>query len=535
MRRTWNRLKARLAPSDPDRIDLFLSAPFLMIHLSLAAVPWLGFGPREAAVAAATYVAGMFFVTAGYHRYFSHRAFRAGRIVQLVLAVGAQCTVQRGVLWWAGHHRAHHRFSDGPRDPHAAPRGLAWSHVGWFLASRHETAPLDRVRDLARFRELVWLERWYWVPSLALGLAIAAAGGLRLAVGGYLLGIVVLWHATFTINSLAHRWGTRPYPTRDGSRNNALLALLTFGEGWHNNHHHAPSSARQGFRWWQLDLTWLALVLLERIGVVRDLRPGPLDRRARPAPATAPARAAAATLAALVLVLPPPARGDAERVERFTGTARGADGAVLYREEHEVILAGDRPLSAVTVYLDPSGRRIAGLRTDFSADPFAPPYVFEDLRSGAAESVARSPEGLVVRAGTRSRALKLAPEEARRVVAGQGLDRLVRARLDELARGESLVLSYVIPSRLDAYELRVRAAGASGAERVRVRVEFSSWLLRLLAPALEVDYDPATRRLLRYRGPSNLADDRGENPDVEITYAYPEEAGATAGAFHGST
>jgi hypothetical protein len=247
-------------------------------------------------------------------------------------------------------------------------------------------------------------------------------------------------------------------------------------------------------------------------------------------------RAAAATLAALVLFLPPPARGDAERVERFTGTARGADGAVLYREEHQVILAGDRPLSAVTVYLDPSGRRIAGLRTDFAADPFAPPYVFEDLRSGAAESVARSPEGLVVRAGTRSRALKLAPEEARRVVAGQGLDRLVRARLDDLARGESLVLSYVIPSRLDAYELRVRAAGARGSvERVRVRVEFSSWLLRLLAPALEVDYDPATRRLLRYRGPSNLADERGENPDVEITYAYPEEAGATAGAFHGST
>ena len=538
MRRTWNELKASLAPSNPDRVDLFLSAPFLAIHLSLAAVPWLGFGAREAAMAAATYVAGMFFVTAGYHRYFSHRAFRAGRIVQLVLAIGAQCTVQRGVLWWAGHHREHHRFSDGPRDPHAASRGLAWSHAAWFLSNRHEEAPLDRVRDLARFPELVWLDRWYWVPPLALGLAIAAAGGLRLAVGGYLLGIVLLWHATFTINSLAHRWGTRPYSTGDGSRNNALLALLTFGEGWHNNHHHAPSSARQGFRWWQLDLTWLALVLVERVGVVRDLRPGPLDRGARPAlrrPAGAARRAAAAIAALVLAAVPRPALGGDERLERFTGTARGSDGAVLYREEHEVRLAGDRLLSAVTVYLAPTGRPIATLRTEFAADPFAPAYVFDDLRSGDTDSVARTPEGFVLRAGKRSRTLSLAPDGTRRVAAGQGLDRLLRARLDDLVRGESLDLSYVIPSRLDAYDLRVRAVDAGRSlEPVRVRVEFSSWILRLLAPTLEVDYDRSTRRLLRYRGPSNLSDDRGENLEVEITYAYPVEGGAGSGELHGS-
>ena len=161
MRARWLKLKSRLAPADPDRMDLFLSAPFLAIHLALAAVPWLGFGGREAVAAAVTYGAGMFFVTAGYHRYFAHRAFRVGRVAQLVLAVGAQCTVQRGVLWWAGHHREHHRFSDGPRDPHSASRGLAWGHLGWFLSNRHERAPIERVRDLARFPELVWLERWY--------------------------------------------------------------------------------------------------------------------------------------------------------------------------------------------------------------------------------------------------------------------------------------------------------------------------------------------------------------------------------------
>lgn len=241
------------------------------------------------------------------------------------------------------------------------------------------------------------------------------------------------------------------------------------------------------------------------------------------------------SLAALIVAFPRPAHGGAERVERFTGIARGADGAVLYREEHEVVFAGDRPLSAVTLYLDPSGRRIADLRTDFAADPFAPDYVFEDLRSGGAESVARSPEGLVVRAGERSRTLPFAPEEGRRVAAGQGLDRLVRARLDDLAGGRSLALSYVIPSRLDAYRLRVHSVDASGpGARVRVRVEFSSWILRLLAPALEVDYDRTTRRLLRYRGPSNLADDRGENPEVEITYAYSEAPAAPDGERHGS-
>jgi stearoyl-CoA desaturase (delta-9 desaturase) len=339
-------LAARLAPSDPDRIDWWRSAPFLALHLSPLALPWLGFGAAEATAAAATYLLGMFFVTAGYHRYFAHRAFRTGRAFQLLLAVGAQCTVQHGVLWWAGHHREHHRTSDGPGDVHSPARGLLWSHMGWFLSNRHAAVRLDRVRDLARFPELVWLERWYWVPPVAVGVAVAALGGARLLVGGYLLGLILLWHATFAINSLAHLWGTRPYPTGDDSRNNALLALLTFGEGWHNNHHRHPSSARQGFRWWQLDLTWLALRLLERVGVVRDLRPGPEGRRAgRPAARPVPRAAArpAATAAALpVLLLPRPAHGEAVAVEQLTGTARGADGtnpcAGAREEDHRASL-----------------------------------------------------------------------------------------------------------------------------------------------------------------------------------------------------
>lgn len=235
--RALRRAAEILAPSDPDRVHWVRSAPFLVLQLAAFVVPLLaGFGARELAVAAATYVAGMFFVTAGYHRYFSHRAFRTSRAFQLVLAVGAQCTAQKGVLWWAGHHREHHRHSDRPEDVHAPSRGLLWSHLGWFLSMRHDAPPLARVKDLARFPELRWLERRHWAPPLALGLLLGAVGGWRL-LGGWFAGLFLVHHVTFTINSLAHLWGTRPYPTGDDSRNNAFLAVLTFGEGWHNNHH----------------------------------------------------------------------------------------------------------------------------------------------------------------------------------------------------------------------------------------------------------------------------------------------------------
>jgi stearoyl-CoA desaturase (delta-9 desaturase) len=379
-----------LAPSDPDRIHWLRSTPFLALQVAAMVVPWLaGFGPREALFAAGTYAVGMFFVTAGYHRYFSHRAFRTSRAFQLVLALGAQCTVQKGVLWWAGHHRDHHRFSDEPRDVHSPSRGLLWSHVGWFLSRGREATPLERVKDLARFPELRWLDRWHWVPPLALGILVATQGGWSLA-GASIVGLFFVHHVTFAINSLAHLWGTRPYPTGDDSRNNALLALITFGEGWHNNHHWSPSSARQGFRWWQLDVTGLLLRLLARLGIVWDVRPGPREEQRRPARAVraSPARQtrpAGAFLA--VLLLTAPHASNARTLERFTGTARDRDGAVLYREEHVVELDAGRPRSAVTVYRDPAGEPIAELRTDFSADPFAPSYTFGDLRTGAAEAV----------------------------------------------------------------------------------------------------------------------------------------------------
>jgi hypothetical protein len=209
-------------------------------------------------------------------------------------------------------------------------------------------------------------------------------------------------------------------------------------------------------------------------------------------------------------------------VERFTGVARGPGGAVVYLEEHEVRRDGGRLVEATTVYRDPGGRRIAVLRTDFSTDPFAPSYEFEDLRTGEAEAVRVAAGEVALRAGERARTLGRDPA-APRLVTGQGLDRLVRERLPEIAAGETLRLAYAIPSRLGAYDLRVRSVGDPDGATVRVRVEFSSWVLRLLAPALDVEYDRTTRRLVRYRGVSNLEDASGANPEVEITYAYPQE------------
>ena len=255
---------------------------FLAIHvaaLTVFAVPWR---PAWLWWFAASYLIRMFGVTAGYHRYFSHRSYRLGRVPQFLMAVLAQTSGQKGVLWWAAHHRDHHRYADRPEDVHSPHEGFWWSHVGWILSTRYDTYDPRRVADFGRYPELRWLDRHHWVPTAAFGVAIWAVGGFGAFAWGYLLATVALYHATFAINSVAHLWGTRPFPTRDDSRNNFWLALLTLGEGWHNNHHHCRSSCRQGVRWWELDLTYIVLRTLAVVGIARDLRPF-IDTPARPA------------------------------------------------------------------------------------------------------------------------------------------------------------------------------------------------------------------------------------------------------------
>jgi stearoyl-CoA desaturase (delta-9 desaturase) len=272
-------------PLDPlraDRIDWLRAAPFFLLHLGCLGVLWTGVSATALAVAGASYAVRMFALTAFYHRGFSHRTFRAPRAVQLIFAViGATC-VQRGPLWWAAHHRKHHRAADTPGDPHS-PRihGWLWSHMGWFLTPRAFRTDLQRVPDLARYPELRWLDRFDVAAPLLLAAAMYVLGGAQMLVWGFFISTVVLFHATVTINSLAHRYGSRRFATPDDSRNNLWLALLTFGEGWHNNHHGFPGCARQGFLWWEIDVTWYGLRLMAALGLIHGLKPLPARVLAR--------------------------------------------------------------------------------------------------------------------------------------------------------------------------------------------------------------------------------------------------------------
>ena len=260
-----------------DRPQWLKSVPFLGVHGAALAAPFLAFPTwKLVGLAVAVYSLHMFAITAGYHRYFSHRAYKTGRVFQLVLAVLGALTVQKGALWWAAHHRNHHRHSDGPKDVHSpVQRGFWWSHVGWILSERHDGTELDRVKDLARFPELRWLDRYGLALAVAFAAGMFLAGGLPWLLWGFFVPVTVSWHVTFCINSLAHVLGGRRYATGDDSRNNPVLAVLTFGEGWHNNHHFYPTSANQGWFWWELDITYGLLRILSAFGVVWDLRTPP--------------------------------------------------------------------------------------------------------------------------------------------------------------------------------------------------------------------------------------------------------------------
>jgi stearoyl-CoA desaturase (delta-9 desaturase) len=200
------------------------------------------------------------------------------RPMQLLFALGAMSSSQKGVMWWAAHHRVHHKFSDEPGDVHSTlQEGFVWSHVGWILSRRYAETDSARVKDLAKFPELVWLDRWWWIPPTALGVGLFALGGPFALLWGFFVSTVILWHGTFTINSLTHVFGSRRYPTTDNSRNNALLAAVTLGEGWHNNHHYYQRSTRQGFFWWEVDPTYIVLRAMAALGLVSDLHEPPAE------------------------------------------------------------------------------------------------------------------------------------------------------------------------------------------------------------------------------------------------------------------
>jgi stearoyl-CoA desaturase (delta-9 desaturase) len=250
--------------------------PFVLVHLGCIGAIWSGITWEALTICVALYWLRIFAIGAGYHRYFSHRAYSTSRAFQFVLAVAAQTSAQKSVLWWAAMHRHHHLHSDTQDDSHS-PRhhGFLYSHIGWIFARRNSSADLSKVADLARFLELRLLHRFELLPALALAAFCFFVAGWPGLVVGFLWSTVLVYHATFCINSLAHVSGSARYVTGDDSRNNWLLALFTMGEGWHNNHHAFQSSVRQGFRWWEIDPTYYLLRALSWVGVVWDLKTPP--------------------------------------------------------------------------------------------------------------------------------------------------------------------------------------------------------------------------------------------------------------------
>jgi stearoyl-CoA desaturase (Delta-9 desaturase) len=264
---------------------------FLIVHLIPLAALWTGATLFDWVLCAALYVIRMFWVTGGYHRYFAHKSYKTSRWFQFVIAFMSQTTAQKGALWWAAHHRHHHRHSDTPADPHSMKiYGFWYSHIGWIVGPDFKKTDYKTIGDYAKYPELVWLNEHYLVPPTILALAVMALGayvnggsvllmftsyGFSSLLIGFFLSTVILYHATFSINSIMHKVGTQRYESNDESRNSLWLALITLGEGWHNNHHYYETAGRQGFFWWEIDITYYILRGLQAVGLIWDLKEVP--------------------------------------------------------------------------------------------------------------------------------------------------------------------------------------------------------------------------------------------------------------------
>ena len=270
-------------------IDWARMIPFFLMHAVCLFAFVVGFSWTAFTVGAILYVVRMFAITGFYHRYFSHRTFKTSRAGQFIFGLLGASAVQRGPIWWAAHHRHHHVHSDKPEDVHSpVQHGFFWSHMGWFMSKKYFAADMSRVKDLLKYPELRFLDRFDIAVPTALGVGVYLLGvilhrvapglhtsGWQMLIWGFFISTIAVYHGTYTINSLSHVFGRQRYRTGDASRNNLLLAIITLGEGWHNNHHHFPASTRQGFYWWEIDMTYYVLKLLSFLGLIWDLKPVP--------------------------------------------------------------------------------------------------------------------------------------------------------------------------------------------------------------------------------------------------------------------
>lgn len=261
--------------------QILRSTPLFLFHLLPFGALWFTVHWYDWAVCVGLYFGRMFGIGAGYHRYFAHRSFKTSRVMQFLLALLGTLASQKGVLWWAGQHRNHHEFSDTDRDFHSPKQGFYWSHIGWVLTGRHDETPVERIKEFMKYPELRFLNVAWWLPPTVLGVVVWLVGGWSMLFIGFFLSTVLLWHGTFFVNSLNHLWGSRRYNTTDTSRNNFFLAILSMGEGWHNNHHHYCTSANQGFYWYEIDLTFYLLKAMEAVGLIWDVRTASEDVKNR--------------------------------------------------------------------------------------------------------------------------------------------------------------------------------------------------------------------------------------------------------------
>lgn len=269
-------------PYIPSKIPTWIkNLPFIGMHLAvfLVFLPNVHATTTAIALCIANFFIRMFGITAGYHRYFAHRAFKTSRWFQFVMGWLGGMAMQKGPLWWAGHHRHHHQHSDQEEDVHSPHTHSVWqSHVGWILSKEHEFTDWKSMHDFSRFPEIRWLDRWNWVPGICLAVLCFLIGGISGLVWGFFVSTVITYHATFCINSFTHIIGRVRYKTTDKSKNSLIMALITMGEGWHNNHHHYASSANMGFFWWEIDLSYCVLKVLAWCGLVWDLRGVPAEK-----------------------------------------------------------------------------------------------------------------------------------------------------------------------------------------------------------------------------------------------------------------
>lgn len=268
------------------KIEFWGNLPFILLHAGCLLVFFTGVSAGAIAIFFLTLIPRMFGLTAGYHRYFSHRSFKTSRAFQFMLALLGAASLQKDPMWWAAHHRNHHKYTDTEKDSHSPViSGFFWSHMGWFMCKKNANLhPDPHVPDLAKYPELVFLNRHQKIPALGFLFLLIAAGHFfeqfvpqlsvtwgQTVVWGFFISTIVLHHVTFCVNSVSHLFGSKPYDTGDESRNNALVAFLTMGEGWHNNHHKFPYSEKHGHKWWQIDMTHGILRVLSWLGIVWDL------------------------------------------------------------------------------------------------------------------------------------------------------------------------------------------------------------------------------------------------------------------------